>query len=220
MSLENGATSDMFLNETRREYTKYEFDKQKALDNPFQQFNDWFEFAKKNAIFEPNAMHVATVSSDGKPKNRVVLLKSYSDEGFVFFTNYNSQKGQDIARNPRVSLSFFWPNIERQIHIEGEAKKVSEGISEAYFNTRPRASQLSAWASNQSEKIENRDELDKKLAKYEGEFSNEVPRPTHWGGYLVQPQRFEFWQGRANRYHDRIVYELTQSGWDIHRLNP
>ena len=210
----------MFLNESRREYTKYEFDKGKALEDPFQQFDEWYRFAKKNAVFEANAMHLSTVSKDKQPKNRVVLLKSYDKNGFVFFTNYNSQKANDIAFNPNVSLTFFWPNIERQVRIEGIAKKVSPNVSDDYFKTRPRDSQLSAWASNQSEKVEDRNELENKLIKFKNKFTDDIPRPDFWGGFIIDPFHYEFWQGRENRYHDRIVYEKQSSGWDIYRLNP
>jgi pyridoxamine 5'-phosphate oxidase len=210
----------VFLNESRREYTKYEFDKEMAIESPFKQFEDWFEFAKKNAVFEPNAVHVSTVSNDNKPKNRVVLLKSFDQNGFFFFTNYNSNKSKEIDFNPNVCLTFFWPNIERQVRIEGFAKKVSEKISDDYFNTRPRDSQLSAWASNQSGVIENRQKLDDSLTYFKEKFPTIVPRPTHWGGFCVIPNYFEFWQGRANRYHDRITYKLTNNNWNINRLCP
>ena len=210
----------MFLNESRREYTKYEFDKEMAVECPFKQFEDWFEFAKKNAVFEPNAVHVSTVSKDNKPKNRVVLLKSFDQDGYVFFTNYNSNKGKEIDFNPNVSLTFFWPNIERQVRIEGMANKVSEKISDDYFNTRPRDSQLSAWASNQSDVIENRQKLDDALTYFKEKFPTTVPRPSHWGGFCVVPNYFEFWQGRANRYHDRITYKSVNNNWNINRLCP
>ena len=210
----------MFLNESRKEYTKYEFDTSHALDNPFQQFNEWFEFAKKNAVFEPNAMHVSTVDAEGQPKNRVVLLKSFSDDGFVFFTNYNSDKSQQLLQNPKVALTFFWPNIERQVRIEGLAKQSSAAFSDAYFKTRPRDSQLSAWASDQSQVVENRDELDARLALFNKKFPTDVPRPEHWGGIEIQPHYFEFWQGRNNRYHDRIVFKKASDHWDISRLCP
>jgi pyridoxamine 5'-phosphate oxidase len=210
----------MFLNESRKEYTKYEFDRGMAVSNPFDQFGDWFDFAKKNAVFEPNAMHVATIGPDNTPHNRVVLLKSYDVNGFVFFTNYNSQKGQDIAGNPSVCLTFFWPNIERQVRIDGVAKKVDGSVSDAYFKTRPRASQLSAWASDQSQPINSREALEARLTHFQNKYSDAVPRPDHWGGYAVCPHRFEFWQGRENRYHDRICYWLDNHTWQMNRICP
>tara|TARA_B100001121_G_C18700145_1_gene627136 strand:- start:3338 stop:3970 length:633 start_codon:yes stop_codon:yes gene_type:complete len=210
----------MFLNESRKEYTKYDFDKSRALDDPFKQFDEWFKFAKKNAVFEPNAMHISTVDKAGQPKNRVVLLKTYNDKAFVFFSNYTSDKGKEIAHNPKVALTFFWPNIERQVRIEGEAQHASADVSEAYFKTRPRDSQLSAWASNQSAEVLDRAELDERLEMFKNKFPSEVPRPEHWGGFDVTPHRFEFWQGRENRYHDRIIYEATTNGWKIFRLSP
>ena len=177
-------------------------------------------FAKENAIFEPNAMHLSTISKKSTPNNRVVLLKSYSENGFVFFTNYNSQKAQDINHNNHVSLSFFWPNIEQQIHISGTAEQINDDISDAYFNSRPRDSQLSAWASNQSERVTNRNELEEKMSHFNKKFQLDVPRPPHWGGYRVTPTKYEFWQGRKNRFHDRIIYKKTINGWETYRLNP
>jgi pyridoxamine 5'-phosphate oxidase len=210
----------MFLNESRKEYTKYDFDKSQALADPFDQFDEWFEFAKKNAVFEPNAMHVSTVDKTGQPKNRVVLLKSYNNKAFVFFSNYTSDKGKEIGDNPKVALTFFWPNIERQVRIEGEAHHSSPDSSDAYFKTRPRDSQLSAWASDQSAEVSDRAELNRRLDLYKKKFPLAVARPEHWGGFDVKPHRFEFWQGRENRYHDRIVYEATTNGWKLFRLSP
>ena len=219
-SSKNVAGSNMFLNESRKEYTKYDFDKSRALDNPFQQFSEWFEFAEKNAIFEPNAMHISTVDETGAPKNRVVLLKSFNHDGFVFFSNYNSAKGKEIKRNPNVALTFFWPNIERQVRVEGSAQHTSKEVSDAYFKTRPRDSQLSAWASDQSEEVSDRAELDRRLDLFKNKFPTNVPRPDHWGGFEVKPNRFEFWQGRENRYHDRIIYEKKRDDWHIFRISP
>ena len=209
----------MFLNETRKEYTQFEFDKSKALGNPFDQFNDWFEFAKKEALFEPNAITLST-SMNNQPNSRVVLLKAFDENGFVFFSNYNSQKAIELVENPLVSVNVFWPKIERQIKIFGSVAKTSSEESNAYFSTRPRDSQLSAWASNQSEEIEDRAQLDKKLDEFKARFPNEVPRPDHWGGYRITPNYFEFWQGRENRYHDRICYKKAATNWTIFRLNP
>ena len=209
----------MFLNDTRKEYTQFEFNKSKALESPFEQFNDWFEFAKKEALFEPNAITLST-SMNNQPNSRVVLLKAFDENGFVFFSNYNSQKAQEIENNPKVSANIFWPKIERQIKILGAAEKITAKESDEYFNTRPRDSQLSAWASNQSEEIKDRNQLDKKLEEYKTKFPTDVPRPNHWGGYRIIPHYFEVWQGRENRYHDRICYKKTDSNWTIFRLNP
>ena len=209
----------MFLNETRKEYTKYEFDKASALKNPFDQFADWFEFAKKHAKFEPNAMSVST-SYEDKPSCRIVLLKQFDESGFVFFTNYNSKKAQEMESNPNVAATFFWPNIERQIRIEGIVSRIPESESDAYFQTRPRDSQLSAWASDQSQKVADRSALEASLNQYQKQFKDHVPRPNFWGGYKIEPTFFEFWQGRANRYHDRICFEKEGKNWTIFRLNP
>ncbi|MEK9726503.1 MAG: pyridoxamine 5'-phosphate oxidase [Candidatus Margulisiibacteriota bacterium] len=210
----------MFLNESRREYTKYKLDQDDAFSNPLDQFQSWFEFAKKNAVFESNAMHLSTISSTNQAKNRVVLLKSYNEDGFVFFTNYNSQKFNDIRFNPNVSLTFFWPNIERQIRIEGKASKTKKEISDTYFNTRPRDSQLSAWASAQSQPIESRQKLEAQLELFKEKFPTDIPRPEHWGGVIVNPTYFEFWQGRKNRYHDRITYTKNNEVWNLQRICP
>lgn len=209
----------MFLNESRKEYEKYTFDQENANQSPFIQFEDWFKFAKENALFEPNAMSISTCVNH-KPTCRIVLLKQFDDSGFVFFTNYKSKKAQEMDQNPSVAATFFWPNIERQIRIEGTVGRISSQDSDSYFQTRPRDSQLSAWASNQSEVIENRELLEKKLKQIEKKFPSEIPRPDFWGGYKIIPNYFEFWQGRANRYHDRICYEKEQSDWKLYRLNP
>lgn len=209
----------MFLNETRKEYTKYELTEENAHKNPIDQFTKWFEFAKKNALFEPNAMSIST-SVDNKPTCRIVLLKQFNDKGFVFFTNFNSKKAQEIDANPQVAGTIFWPNLERQIRIEGTAKKISSKESDDYFKTRPRDSQLSAWASNQSDIVDDRNELDTRLENYKNKFPDKVPRPEFWGGYRIIPSFFEFWQGRENRYHDRICYEKQNENWKIFRLYP
>ena len=209
----------MFLNETRKEYTKYQFDKESALENPFDQFGNWYEFAEKNALFEPNSMSIST-SYKNKPSNRIVLLKKYDKKGFTFFTNFNSKKSKELSLNKNIAATFFWPNLERQIRIEGYVEKISDKESDEYFDTRPRDSQLSAWASNQSDIINDRDELEKKLIEFKQKFPNKVPRPEFWGGYQIIPEYFEFWQGRANRYHDRICYEKNKKNWNMFRLNP
>lgn len=209
----------MFLNETRKEYTKYELTEESVHKNPINQFSEWFDFAKKNALFEPNAMSIST-SVDNKPTCRIVLLKKFNEHGFVFFTNFNSKKAQEINSNPYIAATIFWPNLERQIRIEGITEKISEKESDAYFETRPRDSQLSAWASDQSGIVNDRNELDNRLEKYKRKFPNIVPRPDFWGGYRIIPNFYEFWQGRENRYHDRICYKAVEKKWEIFRLYP
>jgi pyridoxamine 5'-phosphate oxidase len=209
----------MFLNESRREYTKFSLDKQHACDNPFAQFEDWFQSAIKHAVFEHNAMLLSTVSN-GRPSSRVVLLKQFDTTGFTFFTNYNSKKALEIDANPNVAITFYWPNIERQIRIEGKAEKTTKEASEAYFSTRPRDSQLAAWASHQSNPIQDRAALDAAMDAIAKEFPNTIPLPEFWGGYKVVPDYFEFWQGRENRYHDRIVYAQEGDNWAMSRISP
>lgn len=166
-------------------------------------------------------MTLATADASGKPSSRILYLKELNEQGFVFYTNYQSRKGKELAENKQAALLFFWPALERQIRIEGLIEKVPAEISDAYFATRPRGSQLGAWASEQSEALENRPELEHRLEKLAQEFPGEVPRPPHWGGYMLLPLYFEFWQGRPSRLHDRIIYQQEKSGsWNIHRLNP
>jgi pyridoxamine 5'-phosphate oxidase len=211
----------MFLNESRREYTKSTLSLNQIQNNPFDAFDSWFQRATDYGVIEPNAMHLSTISSQLTPNSRVVLLKSYSRNGFVFFSNYNSQKGQDIAYNKHVQLSFFWPSMEQQIHISGVAKKATAKISNQYFQTRPKDSQWAAWASNQSCEISDRSILDTQLKNIQRRFPTTVPRPPHWGGYCVVPSKFEFWQGRKNRFHDRLCYQLIKKNcWHQSRLSP
>ena len=173
-------------------------------------------------VHEANAMNIATIGLDGFPKNRMVLLKKFTWEGFIFYTNYNSEKGKAIAQNNVVCLSFFWQTVERQIIIKGNAEKLAENLSDGYFESRPDGSKLGAWASNQSEVVKSREELDNRLKSYEEKFHEiEIPRPEYWGGYLVKPISIEFWQGRPNRMHDRVHYELTEDfNWKKVRLAP
>jgi len=211
------------LSNYRKIYKKSELSKNEVSDNPMELFQKWFfEVEESGGDDEANAMTIATIGIDGFPKNRVVLLKKYTWEGFIFYTNYNSEKGKAIAQNPNVCLSFFWHNIERQIIIKGKAEKIPENLSDGYFESRPDGSKLGAWASNQSEVVSSREFLDDRLASFEKKFENkEIPRPKHWGGYIVKPTCIEFWQGRPNRMHDRIKFTLQENfDWKIDRLAP
>lgn len=211
------------LSNYRKSYEKSELDETSIKENPMEQFQKWFyEVEATDGMDEPNAMTVSTIGLDGFPKNRVVLMKKYTHEGFIFYTNYQSEKGKAIENNPSICLSFFWPNMERQIIIKGKAEKVAENLSDGYFESRPVGSQLGAVVSDQSDVIPSKAFLQEKLdaleKKYEGK---EIPRPENWGGYLVRPVSFEFWQGRPNRLHDRIRYTLqTDYDWKIERLAP
>lgn len=211
------------LGNYRRDYDKTELSKKNVSENPIEFFQKWFYEAEEYAsIVDVTAMTIATIGTDGFPKNRVVLLKKYTWEGFIFYTNYNSEKGKSIAKNPNVCLSFFWPSIERQIIIKGVAEKLPENLSDGYFESRPDGSKLGAWASDQSEVVPSRTYLDDKLSSFEKKYNNlEIPRPKHWGGYIVKPTSIEFWQGRPNRMHDRIRYTLQKDfNWKIERLAP
>lgn len=206
----------------RNEYMKAQLDEKHIDINPFNQFDKWFTEAVASEILEPNAMVVCTVSKNGVPSQRTVLLKDASKEGYTFYTNYDSKKGQDLAENANISLLFPWYELERQLIITGKAQKVPREVSAKYFHTRPRESQLGAWASQQSSEINDRTVLEQKLRMLEERFLNkEVPFPENWGGYLVIPDTFEFWQGRASRLHDRIFYQNQIEGtWKISRLSP
>ncbi|MBT8274336.1 MAG: pyridoxamine 5'-phosphate oxidase [Bacteroidia bacterium] len=211
------------LSNYRKSYEKGDLSKANVPENPMELFQKWFyAIDGAHSEDEANTMTLSTIGLDGFPKGRVVLLKKFTYEGFIFYTNYNSEKGKAIAKNPNVSLSFFWHKAEQQIIIKGKAEKIAENISDGYFETRPRGSQLSAIISPQSDSVENRkvleDELNAMDKHYEGK---EIPRPEHWGGYMVKPYEIEFWQGRANRLHDRIRYRLNADYiWDIDRLAP
>ena len=211
------------LSNHRQSYEKDALLEQNTPENPIELFRDWFLFADDSELVsEANAMNIATIGLDGYPKNRMVLLKKFTYEGFVFYTNYNSEKGKAIAKDPHVCLSFFWHALERQVIIKGTAKKLAENLSDGYFESRPEGSKLGTWASNQSEVVGSREELDKRLKSYEEEFRNgEIPRPENWGGYIVTPVCIEFWQGRPNRMHDRIRYTLLENfDWKKERLAP
>jgi pyridoxamine 5'-phosphate oxidase len=210
------------LSSYRKSYEKSALVEASIPDDPINLFNRWFHEAEDlGEGGEVNAMTVSTIGLDGFPKNRVVLLKKFSEEGFIFYTNYLSEKGRAIAANPHVCLSFFWPAMERQVIIKGLAEKTPESVSDNYFSSRPHGSQLGALVSNQSEVVESRDALDDKLYELEAFYAQkEIERPGHWGGYLVKPEDVEFWQGRANRLHDRIRYRRDGIDWLVSRLAP
>ncbi|GEQ86264.1 pyridoxine/pyridoxamine 5'-phosphate oxidase [Patiriisocius marinistellae] len=213
---------DKNLHEYRKSYEKGTLDLNDINVDPMKQFNAWFSNAEnENVVEEINAMTLTTASKNGMPRARVVLLKEVTEEGFIFYTNYSSEKGQAIAENNQVCISFFWPALEQQIIIKGKAQKISEGKSIAYFNSRPRASQLGALVSDQSSPIVNRVALEKKLTLLENEYEDKgIPKPLNWGGYLIIPLEFEFWQGRASRLHDRIQYSIENGQWITRRLQP
>lgn len=189
--------------------------------DPIKQFQLWFAEAQAVGIPEPTAMILATADREGRPSARTVLLKDVDHRGFVFYTNYESRKGKELEENPRAALVFNWPQLRRQVCIEGSVSRVSREESEAYFKTRPRGHQLGAWASRQSSVVSGREELDRRLAALEAEYQGkEIPLPPYWGGYRVTPERIEFWQGRANRMHDRLVYRRQKDGWVLERLAP
>ncbi len=211
------------LSNYRKSYEKSELLETNIPEDPINLFHKWFyESEEFGGIEEVNAMTVATIGLDGFPKSRVVLLKKFNEEGFIFYTNYNSEKGKAIKNNPNVCLSFFWHSMERQVIIKGIAEKIPETISDNYFDSRPDGSKLGAVVSPQSEVIPSREFLDKKLKQLETEFEGkEISRPKHWGGFLVRPLEVEFWQGRANRLHDRIRYQVNSDySWKIERLSP
>ncbi|HOD09719.1 MAG TPA: pyridoxamine 5'-phosphate oxidase [Flavobacterium sp.] len=211
------------LSNYRKSYEKSELLETNIPEDPINLFQKWFyETEEFGNLEEVNAMTVATIGLDGFPKSRVVLLKKFNEEGFIFYTNYNSEKGKAIINNPNVCLSFFWQTMERQVIIKGIAEKTSDIVSDNYFNSRPDGSKLGAIVSSQSETIPSRDFLDNKLKELENKYEGkEIPRPNHWGGFLIRPIEVEFWQGRANRLHDRIRYKLENNyNWKIDRLSP
>ena len=211
----------MDLGDYRREYTKDGLRRTDLSKNPFEQFEKWFMQADKAGVQDASAMSLATVSAQGQPSLRTVLLKTFDENGFVFYTNYSSQKSQQIEQNANVALLFPWTGLERQIEITGQAEKVSTAESLKYFLSRPKGSQLGAWASNQSSPITSRSLLDIQLDKMKKKFkAGKIPLPDFWGGYCVVPEKIEFWQGGAGRIHDRFEYQRESKGWSIVRLQP
>ena len=204
----------------RKDYTLKTLDEADVSANPFQQFETWWNEAISSDIDEANAMSLSTINHLNKPTSRTVLLKGFDEEGFSFFTNYNSSKGHQIEKNTNVALCFFWKELQRQIRIEGVAKKLTDKENDDYFNSRPVGSRIGAWASPQSEVIKNRTVLEENEKKIQQEFGDNIKRPDHWGGYKVIPNYFEFWQGRASRLHDRIAFTLENNNWKIVRLAP
>ncbi|WP_010522530.1 pyridoxamine 5'-phosphate oxidase [Aquimarina agarivorans] len=211
------------LSDYRKSYEKSALLEGNLPENPLILFEEWFTEVDNTAgVDEVNAMTIATIEPDGFPKSRVVLLKHFDNHGFIFYTNYNSEKGKAILQNPKVCISFFWPNLERQVIIKGKAQKQSEEKSTTYFHSRPRGSQLGAWASDQSTEINSRNVLTKKLQDLEEIYKNkEIPKPPHWGGFVIVPETIEFWQGRPNRLHDRMLYKkINTNNWNHKRLAP
>jgi pyridoxamine 5'-phosphate oxidase len=210
------------LGDYRKSYDKSALMEDSISENPMELFQKWFyEVEASEGVDEPNAMTVSTIGLDGFPKNRVVLLKKYTHEGFIFYTNYESEKGIAIAENPNVCISFFWPNLERQIIIKGKAEKIAKNLSDGYFESRPDGSKLGAIVSDQSTVIPSREVLENKLKTLEEKYEHEeIERPDWWGGYIVKPNSIEFWQGRPNRLHDRIRYSLESIDWKMERLAP
>ncbi|SMO45076.1 Pyridoxamine 5'-phosphate oxidase [Gracilimonas mengyeensis] len=209
------------LQALRQEYSKHALDESDVDANPIHQFESWLTEALESQVPEPNAMTLATVDAKSKPHARIMLLKGVDERGFIFYTNYGSDKGSDLESNPNAALCFLWLELERQVRVEGLIEKLPREESKEYFHSRPHASQLGALASNQSEVVENREYLEKKIESLEGEYAEgEVPMPDTWGGYVLKPTAVEFWQGRRSRLHDRVKYERAGDDWIIKRLSP
>ena len=209
------------LHAIRKDYTQRSLSEADVSPDPLKQFGIWFNEAVSAGVHEPNAMHLATATPDGIPSGRVVLLKGLEDGGFTFYTNHRSRKGTELEENPHCSLTFFWPELERQVRIEGIASRVSDEIADAYFNSRPLASRIGAWTSPQSAVVASRQILEDRFRDLEKKFAEKAPlRPYQWGGYAVKPVRIEFWQGRPGRLHDRLQYTFHEGSWQLNRLAP
>ena len=205
----------------RRDFSSRKLTEDSIEKDPFDQFSVWMREAIASEIIDANAMTLATVDSDCRPSSRIVLLKGFDKAGFKFFTNYESKKARDLAENPNAVLHFFWAELERQVIVCGKAAKISHDESEAYFFSRPLESRIGAWASKQSSRLENREQLENRVEEFRRQFSDgNVPLPSFWGGYRVAPESFEFWQGRSSRLHDRICFKLKNNDWEICRLSP
>lgn len=209
------------LRDLRSDYTYSTLSEQDADPNPFRQFERWLAEALETRLYEPHGMTLSTVGENGRPSSRVVLLRGMDDGGFVFFSNYQSRKGRELAAHPWACLNFWWPPLERQVRIEGRVEKTEPELSDEYFASRPYDSQVGSAASPQSEVIASRDVLEHRIAELKARYPETMPRPAHWGGFRLEPDAFEFWQGRPNRLHDRLVYRLQPGrGWKIERLAP
>jgi pyridoxamine 5'-phosphate oxidase len=219
ITIGKNSMDENILSNLRKNYEKGELSENKINPNPFKQFESWFQEILDSGVYEPNAMVLAT-SFEDKPSARVVLLKGFDENGFKFYTNYNSKKGKQLSQNPYAALLFYWMEFERQVRVEGKVEKLSRDESLQYFNSRPLESRYGALASNQSEVIPNREFLEKKFFELKEKYGNNPPMPENWGGFILKPILFEFWQGRPNRLHDRIVYEKSDNNWNIYRLSP
>lgn len=210
------------LADLRQEYAKASLDIRDVSKDPMIQFEKWFQEALAAKVLEPNAMNLATVNAQGRPTARIVLLKGIENQKFTFYTNYQSLKGKELEHNPACALTFFWPELERQVRIEGTAERVSAEMSQKYFQSRPRSSQIGAWSSPQSSIIDNRQILEERVLQMEAKFSGQqvIPRPNQWGGFAVTPLLIEFWQGRPSRLHDRLQFTQNEGSWELHRLAP
>ena len=212
---------NLAIADLRKDYTLEELSESEVDSSPFVQFQRWFDQAVEAQLPEPNAMTIATATKDGIPSARIVLLKGFDDRGFVFYTNYNSHKAQELIDNPHAALVFLWTELERQIRIVGSVEKISAEESDTYFYSRPIGSRLGAWASEQSQVIVNRSVLEQRLEDLKAQYENQnIPRPSHWGGFRVKPVGIEFWQGRSSRLHDRLRYQLQNGEWMLDRLSP
>lgn len=209
------------LKQMRSDFSKQSLAKKDVDNNPIIQFKTWLTEASQAKVLEPIATCISTVSKYGQPSSRIVYIRDIQENGLVFFTNYKSKKGTDLEVNPKASMNFFWPELERQIRIEGIIERVDTKVSDTYFNDRPKSSQIGAWASHQSDKLQSRKQLEDRVNELTKKYENiDVPRPENWGGYILVPHYFEFWQGRKSRLHDRISFSKDEDDWKIARLNP